>query len=326
MTQTIFPACTALMPDERTGAARIFAEWLHRQGHQIVKTQSSYWVQSGPHVFQAFPYHWVICPNARELRSLFMKYGAIALRYSAPVTSLMGKISYHVIYASTEYSLDILPKKARYDVRRGLKNAVIEPVSFERLANEGWKARYETLIRQGRTDAENRTWWESLCRNAIGLAGFETWAAIVEGEIVASLVAFSDNNCCSILYQQSKTAHLGNGVNNALTFIFTQEILKRKGISSVFYGLHSLDAPASVDEYKFRMRFIAKPVRQQVVFHPFIRPLLNGISHTALSRLVQKYPNKTFLTKAEGMVRFYLEGKLALSEQKWPSCLLEHRE
>jgi len=36
----------------------IFAEWLRHQGHQIHKTQHSYWYDQGPCVYQAFPYHW----------------------------------------------------------------------------------------------------------------------------------------------------------------------------------------------------------------------------------------------------------------------------
>ena len=48
-------------------------------------------------------------------------------------------------------------------------------------------------------------------------------------------------------YQQSLTAHLRFGVNNALAFAFTRNALSRPGIEKLFYGLESLDASWDVD-------------------------------------------------------------------------------
>jgi ribosomal protein S18 acetylase RimI-like enzyme len=298
-----------------------FAAWLERRGYRIIRTASSYWHQGGPLVYQAFPYHSLIDPSEGELRQLFTKYKAIGLRYSTPLSSSAGIISYHVVYTGEEYPLDALPQKARYDVRKGLKCADIQPVSLAMLGNEGWRARSDTLIRQGRTRAENSAWWRELCDSAEDLPGFEAWAAIADGEIVASLLAFTSDHCCSILYQQSVTERLRNGVNNALTYIFTKEVLRRSGVSQIFYGLHSLDAPASVDEYKFRMRYTAKPVRQCVVFHPWLAPFISRTSHRFVKRLLMMKPKEPSLAKIEGMIRFYIEGKRPLSEQVWPEVL-----
>ena len=88
----------------------------------------------------------------------------------------------------------------------------------------------------------------------------------------------------------------------------TQQAFKRPGISRVFLGLHSLDAPDSIDQPKLRMGYVAKPVRQRVVFHPLLAPLLNKASHAAVNRLLGRYSHSPRLAKPEGMVRFYLEG------------------
>ena len=303
-----------------------FPEWLSRQGYRVIQTPSSYWCQCGPRVFQAFPYHWLIHPDDEELNELFRDHRAIGLRYSTSISSFQGIVSYHVVYEGPSYTLSELPKKARYDVRKGLNHANIEPVTFERLAREGWKARAETLQRQGRVGAESSTWWEKTCRSANDLPGFEAWAALINGNIVASLLSFTDGDCCSILYQQSMTEHLRSGVNNALTYKFTEEMLVRSGISRVFYGLHSLDAPASVDEFKFRMRFTAKPVRQRVVFHPALEPFFNRVTHSTLKSVVGKYPANPSLAKAEGLIRFYLQGRQKLYQQPWPECLADRKE
>ena len=305
--------------------ADTFAEWLTRQGYSVVRTPSSYWYQVSPHIYQAFPYHWLIAPSQEELYQLLRQNRAIGLRYSTALDSSWGATSYHVVYGEQEYTLSDLPKKARYDVRKGLIHSSIEQISFSRLATEGWELRLETLSRQGRARAETQAEWQRICLSADGLPGFEAWGAVHEGQLVAALLAFTLNDCCSILYQQSATDHLKNGVNNALTYTFTCEVLSRPGISMIFYGLHSLDAPPSVDEFKFRMGYKAKPVRQRVVFHPWLAPFFNRTSNAIIRQLRHWQPGNPALSKAEGMLRFYLEGKRPLAEQNWPECLADRK-
>jgi hypothetical protein len=202
-----------------------------------------------------------------------------------------------------------------------MEAASIEPISFDRLGSEGWFLRADTLQRQGRMGAETSSEWQKLCRSAKGLQGFEAWGAIVKGRLAASLIAFTSEDCCSILYQQSRTEYLPLGINNALTFVFTNEILKRPGPPCIFYGLHSLDAPPSVDQFKFRMGYTAKPVKQRVVFHPSLRPLINCATYAVIRAGLRIQPGNTTLSKAEGMLRFYLQGRLPVSKQTLPPAL-----
>ncbi|OJX38341.1 MAG: hypothetical protein BGO78_10085 [Chloroflexi bacterium 44-23] len=304
----------------------IFAEWLKRQGHLVFKTKSSYWYSQAARTFQAFPYHRVIEPDNNEINEFLKEHNGVALRYSTPLSAKYGKISYHVLFTQSTYSIEGLPKKARHDVRNGFKKAGVEPISFERLAVEGWELRLDTLIRQGRVRAETQSAWVKQCRSAQDLPGFETWGALVEGKLVAALIAFSGDDCCSILYQQSATDYLRFGINNVLTLAFTNEVLKRSDVSQIFYGLHSLDAPDSVDEYKFRMRYTASPVRQRVVFNPRLSPLFNPLTYSALNAVHKLLPGNPTFAKAEGMLRFSLQGKKPLAEQDWPLGLLEQKE
>ena len=252
----------------------IFAEWIHRQGRDVFRTESSYWYNQGPRTYQAFPYHRIIQPIEDELYALLKDQRAIGLRYSTSIDSNEGARSYHVVLEQKDYTMAGMPKKSRHDVEKGLKNFHFVPIKFEQLAQDnGWKLRFETLVRQGRTGAETMDWWRKLCLSAVGLPGFEAWGAVSEGnQLAASLIAFTCDDCVSILYHQSCTEHLSNGVNNALAYTFTQKCLQNE--KWIFYGLHSLDAPPSVDGFKFRMGYTAKPVRQRVVFNPWLRHCL----------------------------------------------------
>lgn len=303
--------------------AEVFAEWLRRQGYHVVRTPSSYWYETSSRVYQAFPYHWVIEPDERELNQLLRQNKAIALRYSTPVTAPRGKLSYHVVCQDPTYDLAFLPRQARQNVRRGLEYANVEPIPLFRLAAEGWSLRRDTLERQGRIDAETEGWWHRMCMSARDLPGFEAWGAIHEGELVASFLAFTCDDCFTLPYEQSASVHLQHRVNNAIFYSVTHQAIQRDDITSVFFCLDSLDAPPSVDEFKFRMGFTAKPLRQRVVFYPLLAPFFNKASYAVIKQMLRQYPNNPRLSKAEGMVRFYLDGKLGASDQDVPACLTE---
>ena len=56
----------------------------------------------------------------------------------------------------------------------------------------------------------------------------EAWGAEVDGRLAASLLAFTCGDYCSVLYQQSGTPFLAQGVNNVLTFVFTNKYLQKQ--------------------------------------------------------------------------------------------------
>ena len=301
-------------------------EWLRRQGHHLVLSDSACWYDAAPRVFQAFPHHPVINPPEDELRLIFKKTRALALRYSAPLDSPVGKLSYHVVYNKPTYGFEQVTRQTRQNIRKGLEHATYEPVSFTRLANEGWALRRETLARQGRHRAENEAWWKRLCLSAAGLPGFEALGAFREGKLLGAIIAYLARGHFLLLYQQSLTEHLKHGVNNALGFVFTQKALSRPDVSELFYGFESLDASWQVDEFKLRMGYTPEPVRQRVLFHPVLHPLARPATLAAMEYLVHKGAAGPRWLKATGMMRFYLEGKLPVRQQSWPPCLVERTE
>jgi hypothetical protein len=66
-------------------------------------------------------------------------------------------------------------------------------------------------------------------------------------------------------------------------------------------------------------------VRQRVVVHPGLVPFFNAVTHAVLGRVLGRDPDNPTLAKAEGMIRFYLEGKRLPSRQDWPEGLA-HRK
>ncbi len=303
-----------------------FAAWLRQTGHKVYKTKSSYWYTAGPRVLQAFPYHWLIEPDEKEINDLLRGKNLLALRYSTSLEAPKGVISYHVVYDHPEYSLELLDRRSRQNVNKGLKNCTVEPISFTRLAEEGWQLESDTLDRQSREGQHDSYSWKMLCRIAESIPGFEAWGAIVDGKLAASLLTFQQGDCCEMLYQQCRREYLNDRVNNALTYTVSQLMMQRSPVKMIFYALHSLDAPPNVDEYKFRMNYRAKPVRQRVVFHPFLSIFLNRFSYNLIDRLQKGNTRSHRLAKAKGMFQFYLQGLLPLEQQAWPGALEPEKE
>ncbi|NWJ42560.1 MAG: GNAT family N-acetyltransferase [Geothrix sp.] len=304
--------------------ADVFAEWMRRQGYRVVRTESSYWYNAAPGVLQAFPYHWVITPSASEIRPLMMRHGILAVRYSTPFEFTHGVASYHITLREP-YSLDQLKAQARNGVKTGLDHFQIERIPFERLATEGWLLQQDTLDRQGRLRSMTRETWERLCRSASDLDGFEAWAATSDGELAAAVIVARQQSIFSVPFAMSHRRFLGNHVNNALFYAVSKELLGREGIESLFYTVQSLDAPANVDEFKFRMGLQIKFVRQCVDFNPLIRPFATPMAHRFARKLLQQDPSNPHIAKAEGMLRFHLEGRKPIGEQAWPERLLAER-
>ena len=302
--------------------AEIFAEWLRRQGHRIYRTSSSYWYDAGPRVLQAFPYHWIISPDRKEIRELMLKNRIIALRYSAPADFCEGKASYHIVLGK-DYELDLLKQKARNGVKRGLENFRIEEISFKRLAFEGWLLQEDTLIRQNRKRSMDRKQWERLCLAAEDLPGFHVFAALSGSELAGAVIVSRIGDIYSVPYAMSHCRFLRDHVNSALFYSVSNSLLKHEGVRSIFFTVQSLDAPANVDEFKLRMGFEPVLVRQNVVIHPYLRPFVNSALYSINEKLHKKFPASPILAKSEGILRFHLEGKLPVTEQTCPDFLKE---
>jgi hypothetical protein len=298
---------------------------MRRQGHRVFRTQSSYWYEAGPRVLQAFPYHWLISPSEKETHDLMTENGIVSLRYSTLLNSAVGKISYHIVLRNP-YHLDMLKPQARNGVKRGLRRCCVQQISFERLATEGWTLQQDTLDRQNRLKSMQQSEWELICRSAADLPGFEAWAAIVNGELAAALIVCQLDNTWCVPYSLSHRKFLNDHVNNAVFYSVSCNLLGRENVEGIFFTVQSLDAPPTVDDFKLRMGLIPKPVRQRVDFHPWLQSVARPVTHRLFENMLHRDNDNPFIAKAEGMLRFHIEGKQPFSSQHWPACLMGHRD
>lgn len=289
--------------------AETYAEFLRGQGEHVIRSTSGYWHGRSMGVYQAFPYHRLIDPSDAELAEMFSRQRALALRYWLPAESGRGCPSYAIVCEAANYDLAMLGHRTRKNVRLGLRNCTVEPISFQRVVDEGWELRQDTLNRQRRQLNIGQGPWRSGFLAAGELPGFQAWGAYVNRRLAAYLVTFQMDDCISVVDQKSHREFLDLNVNHAITFAMSQSALSQPGIRFVFYGAESLDAPPGVSDFKFRMGYVAKPLRQRIVFRPRVAALANQVSYTVLSAMTRWWPADRRFSKARGMLRVCLAEK-----------------
>jgi hypothetical protein len=305
--------------------AEIFAEWVRRQGHRVFRTASSYWYEAGPRVLQAFPYHWLISPSEKETRDLMTANGIISLRYSTFLNSSIGKISYHLILHDP-YGLTTLKAQALNSVKRGLRRFDVKKIPFEKLAKEGWILQQDTLARQNRLRSMTQAEWELICRSAADLPGFEAWAALSDGELAAAVIVCQIDSTWCVPYFVSHRKFLNDHSNNALLYSLSCNLLARDSVEGIFFTVQSLDALSAVDDFTLQMGLIPKPVRQRVDFHPLLTTFATPTTHRLFTSFLHRNNENLLIAKAEGMLRFHIEGKQPFTCQHWPECLISSKE
>jgi hypothetical protein len=285
--------------------ADTFAEFLTRQGHHIVKTETCYWYNAQPGFYFYFPYHRLINPGAEEIRKILWGEHSIGMRFFTPV-DCVGKSSYIIVCSDKNYDLSVLEAKSRNQTRRGLENFEIKPISFRELAKLGNALNIDTLTRQGRNhQAQDEHKWELYCKATDGLDGFEAWGAFTGGKLVSFIIGFQMEDHFTFLHQSSASEYLRLYPNNALIFTVTKLKLALPEVNTVSYGPQSLDAPESLDTFKFHMGYQKRPMKQRIVFNPLIKPFIGGALHKFVQSIAIARPQSDTLRKLEGVIRFY---------------------
>lgn len=285
-----------------------YANFLDRQGHHVIQSNGYYWYDAQPKFYFYFPYHRTICPSQDEINNLLWRSPALGIRYLA-LPHDFGKFSYNIVCEDKSYGLESVdPNFARRQTRRGLENFQIRQISISEAHARGQQIFIDTLRRQGRNpEYWNKNRWDNYFSAAKGTNGIDVWGAFYQEDLAALLVGYHMEECYTILHQASSTHYLPKFCNNALVFYVTKTKINSDQIRMVFYGPQSLDAPETLDKFKFRMGFVKRPIKQRIVFHPFVKPFINRSSHSIVRRISTRYPKSDFWRKSEGMIRFYQE-------------------
>jgi len=255
-----------------------YARFLSAQGLRIVRCGSEMWAQKRPLFFENIPPHRRIHLSAGNAAQLFAKGCAVA-RYSCDEGE--GKESYELVCDDKGYNFDSLDGKARNQTRQGLRSCSVRSVDFGVLALEGVAISLSVFARQGRQGprflTEPKAWREYMvaCEK---LQGLEAYGVFAQEKLCAFMLIALVDDYAYIFHPHSTTESLKLRPMNALIFTVTRELLKRKDVARVSYGLESFAPMRSLGEFKRAMGFREKRVGRRIVVNPLMRPLFSGVA------------------------------------------------
>lgn len=202
------------------------------------------------------------------------------------------------VCADRNYDFASLSANARSHTRRGLARNTVEQVDFKDLAVKAYPLITETNLRQtGKQPGRSESHWKSFCNLSSRTPGLEAWAAFVDGEISAFIVAMMAEDCYYLHLQKSASALLKHYGNNALLFTVMKAALARPEVGWVSNGQIALAAKEGLYHFKTSMGFDIHPFKERLVFNPLIRPGL-WAGRAITSQLTKINPENLFWRRA----------------------------
>lgn len=285
-----------------------YAGFLQALGHRVVQTPSAHWYDASRWVALSAPPNRAYAPAPDEIRAVMRGLSCVGVRYATALPG-PGKPSYQIVCDTAGYGLETLSANARSKVRRGLKRCRVEPVASSVVATAGKQAHADTVGRQGREGVLDGPRWDRFWKAVGSTPGFEVWGAWCGDDLAAFLVSVTFADCVEFLLARSRSDHLGAYPNNALLFSVTEEMLSRRGVGRITFGLESLEEVGPLDQFKFGMGFRAEPLCQRVVLHPVVRAVLRPAPmRSAVRRWAERREDAVFWRKAAGILRFAEDG------------------
>jgi hypothetical protein len=292
------PSATPGMSVER------FAAFYQRAGVRVARSASAWWYEPTPRFLLALPSHHELTLPAGEASELIRRESLAGLRYIASEHD-GGRQSFQLTCDNPAYGLDQLSANARSKIRRGLARNEIRRSSGRELMEVAEGAFVETMARQNRASNAAVEAWRRMLAAIDEEPSIEVWGAWHEGEFACYLIAVLIEDVCEFFQARSTNRLLKHYPNNALIYQLTEEMLVKRGLREVTFGIESPEPVEDLDSFKLQMGFRKKPVRQRVIFHPALRA---AFSLSPVRRLLVSMGSKPSadvrLRKAAGILKF----------------------
>ncbi len=226
------------------------------------------WFESGRCFYQSFPFHVVHGAGDVAVDEVFDHRRVLAARFAQTPKDHPQSRHRSVLWIRTApYSISDVSSNSRSKIRRGLRSARVEQISFADVLRMGVPLAASTARRQRVVFGDRHaTAWRRMCTVAERHPLLEAWGTFIGGALAAFAICFRVEDCFQISTVRSDSALLGSYPNNALIHTLLEEGFTRCGVRSVCYGLASLDrGTKGLDDFKQSAGFEAVNVDDVIV-------------------------------------------------------------
>lgn len=208
------------------------------------------------------------------------------------------------VCSDPSYGLEKLSSTMRRNVRRGLKELQIRPVTLEELLSHGAKAFCDTRRRVGLSDGTPKHFRERVLQRAKS-KGHVFLGAWKDQKLAAFLSIAEVDDWVEIEGCFSCNSLLNFRPNDTLFFSALSQYLTERQCRIVSYGVSSIQEESNSETlhvFKTKVGFEARRVHRVFELHPFLRPFQTGMTLRLARMLLWLRPGNRLLKKIVGVL------------------------
>jgi hypothetical protein len=297
----------------RTATMAEYAAALAAEGVTVVPGSSGcYWVGNVCGSLFREPTSCLAPPQPGEVRRALWKARAPVATYILAPSDEHPANAWLYVCENQKYRLEDLGYAARRDIRRAMRQLRFEFIDAATLLARGAKAFCDTQKRLGLSDGTPEVFrrdHEPFGRNP----AMQIAAAWAEG-FLAAFATVQAVDAWADIGVYAADDHLSScPVNGLIHFALNHYLVERK-FRGVGYGLSSIQEAskaATLDRFKKKAGFEARPVHRAFVLHPLVRPLANRLTLCGLRLCTRLRPSSRRWRKATGLLATYLNRQAA---------------
>ena len=284
--------------------AQEYVAILQRRGKRaILEKDRVFWHEYQRFALERLPLFCVDVPSPRTVRSLLWRSRSLVATYVLSADDVHPANALHYLCENRNYSLETLASPARRDARRALRAFRYEFIDAATLLAHGARAFCDTRTRVGLSDGTLQVF-----QDYIGMLSLNPACKFVGawcGERLAAYLWMSLVDDWAAIAAYAANEDLRSCPNNGLIHFALDYCLTQGRCSLVTYGLTSIqevNRTVTLDYFKKKVGFEARPVYRAFVYHPLLRPLVNPLTYWILRRCSRLFPHSPTLRKAAGLL------------------------
>lgn len=302
----MLPTIDSFISARETRSLEEYAKDLATSGARVLPgSPGTFWVQYESGAMMRVPTFSLEPPAAQEVRSVLWRGRVPLVSYCLEPDDRHPANAWLYVSTDQQYALERLAPTVRRNVRRGLKELKIAPLTRTEMLTHGLQAFCDTRIRTGVSDGTPEGFHLYFGQDLPEQVYLGAW----KDEQLAAFLTVREVDDWAELGCFSANALLQYRPNDTLMYTVLSHYLVKRRFRLVSYGLSSIQAEtyaAGLHRFKTKIGFEARPVHRAFVPHPLLRPFANKTVLRGLNAALRLKPGDRRLKKAGGALAYIL--------------------
>jgi hypothetical protein len=281
-----------------------YAQGLARSGVQILPgATGTFWTRHESGAMVRRPTFHIGPPAPDEVREVLWRGRAAVASYLLEPDERHPVNAWLYLCTDQTYALEKLRREVRKNVRRGLRELRITPLTADQVLAHGTQAFCEARRRNGLSDGTPEEFRRRFTAEA-RLPQVVFLGAWKDNQLAAFMSNIEVDDWADIgCYSMDALRHYKP--NDTLVYSALTHYLVERKCRLVTYGLSSIQAESNVaglHRFKTQLGFEARPMHRAFVSHPLLRPFVNRVTLWGVNTALQFRPGDRRLKKAGGVL------------------------